>query len=284
MKNRSILFGILFVGVIHTMNAQLEFAPYDGIWYENEEYDLTGSGPWESYLKVVQVEGDTVINGETYKRVDEEFLIQRGESIYLNKNGTDYLLYDFSVSAGDTVEYYFRSNWKPGELEAHKGVIAHVEEENVAGEILKRIDVEWTDLVEYEPLFSYYEVFGSIAGIIPNGWNPIPEAQYKWLRFYENANISFKTDRFRNRGVEACDITSSNKEINRDYVSVERTLGGIIVDDPNNEVFQVRVHDMKGREVLSSKGNKQIALSSGLWIVLIETGNGHSIIEKVYHH
>ena len=284
MKNKVNLIGIILIGVICITNAQVEFAPQEGIWYENEEYDLTGSGPWESYLKVVMVEGDTIINGESYKRVDEEFLIQRGESIFLNRDGIDYLLYDFDVSAGDTVQYYFRSKWYPGELEAHKGTIARIEEENINGQILKRIDVEWIDPVEFEPLFSYYEVFGSIAGLIPNGWNPIPEAQYKWLRCYENSDIKFKTERFKNRGLDACDITSANNKIDGYYVTVERNLSGILIRDPNNDVIQITVYDVEGRAVLSSKGNDQIDLNSGLWIVLIELGNGHFIVDRVYQH
>lgn len=115
MFARCSFFLLFFYSSLHTLTAQetLSIIDENAVWVERYIAG-DGNGYYVNNLSVITIKGDTIISDTTYSKLYRNNKFQGGlreegkkvfyrPSVYLNTSFQDQLIYDFSLSLGDTI-------------------------------------------------------------------------------------------------------------------------------------------------------------------------------------
>lgn len=103
MKNILLFFILILQPYLST--AQIEWAPIGAIWHINEIwYFDPPDNPLHDYYTLQSI-GDTLIGGYTGRKVGPHITVQEGDRVYLWREDTLHLIFDYSLKAGDSVQF-----------------------------------------------------------------------------------------------------------------------------------------------------------------------------------
>ena len=262
---------------------------------------------------VEEFDGDSVINGVTYKKLwmyypgNPEDRILEGliredvseKKVWAYGNGFEVLMYDFNVEVGDTISVL---SW----LHLMKSITAEDLDDDFTIADLVVDKIEEVDIAHYSGLkkitlfdlrrkdykFDIYERFGSLRG-----WM---RSDYDWV---DGGGVSFMVCAFDEFGellfkpvynneldeIEDCYI----KETKTNVPNVELQKGDVYYNSESSVlVFDVEnpmaitIYDAMGKMVENRElafGTKEISLdlNMGVYIVNITTDNQQSILSKI---
>lgn len=187
--HKLLLIGILIVTSL-SLSAQTSiYHPFPdsiAVWGISSVCIDMGCGGDAGYIKNTYT-GDTIIGAYTYKKIEEEFLITTFNSccIPYNSSGNgflredtlnkkvywrrynwnyDTLLYDFSLSIGDTLKGYFENSLGGG---VNDIIVLSIDSVLVGSTFRKRINFDTTNSCKY---ISIIEGVGSTSGLTAPYW------------------------------------------------------------------------------------------------------------------
>ena len=83
------------------------FAPEGSKWWYCESENLwPAPGYINVHSEIISYWGDTLINGLSYKKIGNQLTREAGDTIFVFNNGQDYVLHNFSLSVGDTIQFF----------------------------------------------------------------------------------------------------------------------------------------------------------------------------------
>ncbi len=248
--------------------AQQPFAPIGARWYDDAGGDSFPVSPQDYIL--YEAIGDTVIGELTLRQVGPYLIHQNGDSISLWADDSLHLMYDFSVSVGDRVQFSLENTtpFPPIDFIPYVGVVTGDTTVSVDGQMLASI----TCLISYEDsanLFSqsftyqYVERIGVIQtrpdavwrAVVPDGglYDLIPpQGWYEFFRCYQDADIGYTSDYYATFDLP-CDYvepTNLAKEATTTgwRVYPNPTRGLLRVEGPTRG-HELRLFDLTGREL-----------------------------------
>ncbi|MCG9910091.1 MAG: T9SS type A sorting domain-containing protein [Flavobacteriales bacterium] len=95
------------------------FAPEGSKWWYCVREDLwPAPGYMNIHSEIITYWGDTLINNISYKKIGNQLTREAGDTVFLFNGGQDYILMNFSLEVGDTIQHLrdktILYNWIPG--------------------------------------------------------------------------------------------------------------------------------------------------------------------------
>ncbi len=257
MRTRFLFIFIVLSAII--TNAQ-DFAPIGATWH----YSYQTINPNIISFKKIESVSDTTINGVLCKKFKENtsnvsyYLYSKNDSVFVYKENTFHLLYDFGANAGETItlgSYYKTYNGLPLKM-----TIDSVKTILVSGQQRKVQFVTCGDRMIIEFGGQVIQGIGNTNYMFPTLDNA-PEGP---LRCYQETNSSlFINPYYKN---ENWNKTDCEQLIVMNYISETETKNSISVfPNPTNNYLNVngielnskfRIYDTTGREVFQGIFNK----------------------------
>ena len=262
---------------------------------------------------VEEFDGDSVINGVTYKKLwmyypenpekrTLEGLIREDASaqkVWAYGNGFEALMYDFDVEIGDTISLlswlHLMKNITAEELEDDYTivdlVVANIEKVDIAHyNNLKKITLFDPRNKDYK--FDIYERFGSLRGWLRSDYDLVDGGGISFMicAFDANNELLFKPVHNNELDeIENCYINETKTNV----PSVESQVGDVYYNAENRTLvldvenpMAITIYDAMGKMVVNREltaGAKAISLdlNAGIYIVNISTDNQQSIRTKI---
>jgi hypothetical protein len=247
------------------MLAQQPFAPIGAKWYVSAG---AFSPPYR--YGVAEATGDTTINGLTLRQVFPHLLYQDSGRVYFWKDDQLHLIYDFTVTIGDSVDIDFGDSWS-----RRVGVVVQDTLVPVGGDSLRKITCDlFTIDSSWGVVDTHTYVYAERIGVLPETdfflWEPVvpvspgmftvgEPVDRGWLRCYEDSEISYKSDYFQSFNVP-CDYT---QPVNIEQVEAQGwrvypnpSRGEMTVAAPQEvatTAHQVQMWDAQGRMVMRQR-------------------------------
>ena len=306
---RLFLFGCLMLMVINAM-------AYQAMVVEGYSWNVV-SAYWPIFPDVTtyntskqKIEGDSIINGITYKKLWEHLdansdkyyllaLIREDideQKIFAYNKGAEVLLYDLGVEIGDTIkvwsylpdlEDFDSTNVEYGPFSLL--VVDNIEltEDQIYG-TLKKISYHKAEKDMFKA--TIYERYGSTTGWSHNNYAELlGSANYSMIcAFDENDELVLKReytitgygevkDCYINEEI-GTNVETAQKEENIYYNSQEKRL---YVDIENAEM--IMVYDAVGKNIMTKEVDLEtksisLNLNSGIYIVMTKSGNRYAKI------
>lgn len=292
---KSILVLLFFLPVI--LIGQKQYAPLNATWnYEGHEIDCLGNHQQfvverevmigDKNCSIIQAYIASDVNPDFIRTNDSLVVWEDSNRVYFLEDSSFYLLYDFEMEVGDTVEYYdpinrglFSSSENidptqgPNEL---RFVVTGIEEKNISGELRKHFS---TENIFEDDLFSCQEIIieniGSTSqGITGDVCFYVAEGCFGGLNCYSNDQIEYLTSDFIVTPNPACDPIDSNENLAElksiliapnpasDYIEIKTTL----------EIVAVDLLTIQGKKIRTYGSDRLLDVSdvpSGLYFLLI---------------
>jgi hypothetical protein len=245
------------------LEAQHEFAPIGAEWVYNDGYSAEDY-PWYEELplaKVITYTGDTLIGGLKYKKINDYLVRQDSQQVYFRFQENDYLMYDFDLQVGDTVRYYFVSEYFTQNISALYQ-ITDLDTVIVDGIAIKKFTSFTTSLDSWLSVpknYTYYEKFGSDGEIVEYNGATVQAWRYAWLRCYQDQEINFKTPKFLAYQQPDCYYkwTSAVEDVSLQAFTLAPNPADdyLQIGHPDNRILidQVLLYDNMGRVVLENR-------------------------------
>ncbi|MBA3705514.1 MAG: T9SS type A sorting domain-containing protein [Bacteroidetes bacterium] len=281
---KKLLFFILFLWQVNSVKAQTFIYhpfPSDSAIWKQDVVETMCSG--YCYTHQIKMKGDTVIASQSYKKLGPSYPLRQdvaSKKVYLYHNsGKEYLLYDFSLSVGDTLKNWWGATaWKNP---SHVYTVSAIDSIFINGNYRKQFHITlygggWTTQI--------IEGIGSKDGLLLTF---LPFEHYERLVCFQANNLL----------IYSPGSTYSNCN---DLVSVPETQFDdklSIYPNPSNGKFQLTSNDMKerifeitdvlGSVILKSEIKNETtemdlsAQSKGIYFVKISDTKGNSIIKKI---
>lgn len=263
--------------------------------------------------RVEEFDGDSVINGVTYKKLwmyypgNHEDRILEGliredvseKKVWAYGNGFEVLMYDFNVEVGDTISVL---SW----LHSMKSITAEDLEDDFTIANLVVDKIEEVDIAHYSGLkkitlfdlrrkdykFDIYERFGSLRGWMRSDYDWVDGGGFSFMvcAFDEFGELLFKPV-YNNELDEIEDCYINETKTNVPNVELQKgdvyynSESSVLVFDVENPMA-ITIYDAMGKMVENRElafGTKEISLglNMGVYIVNITTDNQQSIFSKI---
>jgi len=262
------------------MNAfsQQEWAPTGAKWYYNALNYCGGSGEDCGYISITSV-ADTIVKNINAKLLKVEYFetglpysfeyeIMYGDSarVYHFKNDTFYVLYDFTVQAGDTVVVwdttyngYWEVAWGDDTINCFKYIVDSIGTTIIDGQTLRII------YPSYDVFFCGWEMYGDIVERIGEtsmmfGKPTITIPEYGGgLRCYEDSIIFYKPYD------KDCDYTTSLQEHTENEIKiypnpVDKFLN-VDINLPTSKYAECLIKNIYGQIIFQKKFNNSFTLN-----------------------
>lgn len=214
---------ILSLGLLYVINAysQTDWPPIGAQWYYSyTPCSILGcNGSVDEYLYLESVK-DTTINDTACKKIiveyhetsgdvqklGNEYIYSIEDKVYNYHHGHFYLLYDFSLEVGDTVDLFLGSNCDIyGQLEVDSynddSIITHyvTEKDSITINSRRYLYIDYNFVANVEspsrhPFFNYRKIIkglGSLSFLTGDLTAPIETGDYGPLRCYMDSTISY---------------------------------------------------------------------------------------------
>ncbi len=213
--NRPATLGLVFCMLTFTA-CQTHLANYrpmlaDGYrWNEIGEYSATGENRYQT--TILRIDGDTTINGKTYRKVMESYtenmedwqlnaLLREdvtNQRVYYLHNGKEFLLYDFGMRVGSKTKLYlceFYSESRADDFDYTMELTAintkEDNQKNIYREFVYEVSLQHKDDTDKQ-VFTHrtMERFGSPYGLISKNMSYILcDCGYSLLCAYNDADV-----------------------------------------------------------------------------------------------
>jgi hypothetical protein len=195
----------LFLACSSSLYAQYEWAPLGATWTFNQGFSVDDFSPnpidevaWKYDITAT---ADTIWNGMPARIVGSHIHVQDGYKVYYVWDDALRLLYDFSLEAGDTVQ--FELLYCTCELVPAAYVVDSVAVDIVDGLPLKRVHTRRADDLAFEAMleYSFQEKVGQLpthlqwGGTMHGCYTPVDYGP-AYLRCYNDQEIHLTTDAF----------------------------------------------------------------------------------------
>jgi hypothetical protein len=248
-----------------TLLAQQPFAPIGATWYD----DVGGFGlPIEPQAYTLyEAKGDTMVNGQLLRQVGPFLLHIDSGNVSLWAEDSLHLIYDFTVSTGDSVLFQI-PNQPQTYFSKWTGMVVHDTMIALGAVLLKRITcevIQQGSVGSSSPFqYQYMERIGVLTANPGNLWRaavPIaepstlvdPEGWYPFFRCYEDNSISYQSESFQTFGLP-CDyqkpVSIAHAEADGWQVYPNPSEGPVMVSAPTAMLaasYQIRVLGLQGR-------------------------------------
>lgn len=309
MKRLYYLFALLFL-LPAGMNAQVEFAPLGATWHYEYQPDVFQFDLRE-YWKVT-AESEVQVGGKTGKQLiieaqdqyigqwtDTLLVWQEGQQVFFYEQDSLYLLYDFGLETGDTLEVnipdirYYNDPAVCGDF-PHEPLHLRVDSTgtlDVNGELRKTLFFEYLNspgtFFDFRgPVIEGIGSFHFIA--VPCEVDVFEGGYFTGLRCYEDSQVGLYK-----RVDYACDSVGLITHIHTENIDRQALLGLSLFPNPASEVLRIetshefatlRILDLHGR-VLSqqpfSPSLKVAHLPEGIYLLQLVDADGRFWVEKI---
>jgi hypothetical protein len=269
------------------------FAPIGAKWYVDIRSQTFPYDPLQDY-RLIQSTGDTIIGGLTLRQVGPFLLHQDSGRVSFWEEGKLHLIYDFTVTVGDSVSFDFDDL----SSDVFVGPVVQDTQIMVNGFSLRKISCELVSIDSVwgpsDPvMYHYAERIGACCGtefptwqtVVPEGPGVITtEPVFSgFLRCYEDDDIYYQTPYFQTLGVP-CDhimpVSIDQPEASGWRVYPNPSQGEVMLSVPPSVAtasYQVQIWDVKGRMVWQrqlSSTDPTLSLADllpGLYLLRIST-------------
>ncbi len=289
MKKLILSAGILLHVILQVTAQEYEYVPFPTHNAEWSNLDIDKGLPWD-YQKINSIyhisNTDTLIWGMTnfklYQLTDTVnfdsvfigYIAEKDKRIYYN----GYLLYDFNINVGDTIEVDY-----PVDIEL---IVSQIDTIELGGKLRKQFCFTWSDI--YFEGMRWVEGFGSTNGLLWPGTYPV-ENHYKLLCYKENDKLVYYNDLLgtcypdypttmdviQDEPISRFLRLEPNPANNSINITTNKTLNGTL------EIFTLEGKKMKSENVVIEK-NIQITVNdlfSGVYIITFRANN-----QEVYYN
>ena len=246
-------------------------------------------------------DGDTIVDGDTYKILDgfhyisRTFLLRENvieKKVYMKLSSStarpnEFLLYDFSLSVGDSTEVY--NPISPFPAEAGTFIVDSIIPKPLEdGNSYRHFYLHPIDPIQSgatRPV--WVEGVGSLSLINAPGGTPNVNGVGKLSCFFKNDELFYRQ-------------LDSTSECSTDYsVSIiEKIESNFIITRPNGEVyvkhnkeisFEVSLYTISGKLLIQKWGTGEVYIrlndfSKGVLLMQLTTKNGEVEVEKIINH
>jgi hypothetical protein len=277
----TLFFGLTISGLIYSQD-------YYPIVQENNEWSTlivneAGPYPWDTtyYTERHKLSGDTIINGQTYKKVyktSEEFPLNWGywggireENKKVWRLGTnnypERLIYDFSLNVGDTIWLY----------EYDPMILDSIGYKHINNENRKHMYFSYPGYPSLTEL--WIEGIGSSKGILEPGTATVDGGGFWFLCMKENGEIIYMNPNYNN-----CFLITGIAEMNNSLIQVYPNPAKDIIRITNIDNIQIEsisLFDLKGqklREFEKTETELDISgISTGIYLLKLTYENRKEI-------
>ncbi len=214
MKNIVLFFILILQPYLST--AQSEWAPIGAIWHINEIwYFDPPDNPLHDYY-TIQSTGDTMIGGYTGRKVGPHITVQEGDRVYLWREDTLHLMFDYSLTDGDSVQFSLLGC--TGAMHLAWFVVDKVDTIHVDTIALKRFHTSATGVLfpwDYHE-YTYIEKVGHPEVAILDYFTCAFTTDHvpAWMRCYRDDTIFYRSEMFELLAPGApCDVLSSTQPL-----------------------------------------------------------------------
>lgn len=288
---RNVLF-ILLAGAGMFFSAHAEEQEYCPMLNENftwsycdiMERTVDGASVYDITYSQNRIQGDTTINGVTYKKMygaqcsEWSYLAamrEEGKKVYTVSDqlpdGKEYLLYDFDLEEGDVVPAPYK--------EPEIVVVTEVDTVETAFGPRKRIIM---------PGDTWIEGIGSIERYVECPLSPVPlyDLGIRFNYQKQGAEIVYKTDGFWFKENECETSLFPILPAAQDIRISQPAQGVLCITTDAEEAFDVDIYDLSGQQLLSLQGTSGqhldvSALPDGMYIAVLHFADGTRHSEKV---
>lgn len=259
---------------------------------ENKEWNVLHVGYNWNFTDTIftttsyKIEGDTVIGLNTYFKVyysQEEYPVNwtykgcvredQDKKVYLHYWGDDYLIYDFGVEVGDTIEIFDNSYPVETLVEATDSIF-------INGSYRKSILLNYLSL---NGVFErWIEGVGSNRGFLESGTAGYVGGWYWCLCMSQNGELIYMYPNYN-----ACYLISTGiDEINGNELEIypNPTSHILTLKFPNPaRIESISITDLKGQKIRNLEYSKEIDLTgipSGIYLLKLNLDNGE-LMKKI---
>jgi hypothetical protein len=301
---KKLLFISISIWCVININAQQEFAPIGAVWYFDKVEDW--NPPDEGYVKFTSMK-DTSINSLSARVIHEmyytskgdsvdwgnEYIHQSGDTIFYLVEGEFKLLYDYSLTEGDTMQFY-SNQYNPCIDTASGSVLI----DSISSLTINNIELkELFSSPTEESAWQYNKIverFGNISGFYPiyvNSCGIMDDMPVIGdLRCYCDNELGMYK-----RGSRPCDtlivhITNLNTIVNDGVIIYPTTSSDCITIKLNNSfnhISIVEVYSLQGQLVLKNKLSSSEfildikGLNQGVYSLRIMQEGSKTIVRKI---
>ena len=302
MKNYYTIALFLFIA-----NTAEIYAQYLPLLEDGKEWNyLRGAGN-STFTDSVSIQGDTLINGIAYKRfVSANFSLDSivflredtvARQVFFLRDSVDLLLYDFSVSVGDTVSV-FTPYVDAGELMDTIPIHCRVTKIDTIMDLLNVPRKQFWLLpyldntppgigVLYTP--RWVEGVGGLFGFVPTVSNTSISSEFTLLCAWNNGIQYYQVDwrdscYYHHIGI---DTYSDRNNAIKLYPNPAHSTVTFEMDDVQSYIKSLSLYDLRGREVMTHQvhgRSVQIDISayaSGLYTARLLDSNGAVYVKKL---
>lgn len=273
-----ILYLALFSMLAFTAKAQVEFAPIGAEWVYNAAIDADqfDFDPLDGFY-LFKSNGDTTIDGQTYRKVGYLLFKQEGNKVYVRQNDAIHLVFDFGLEVGDTVTLAEPICISP----LYDLLNATILQQTY------KVDSITTLIINGQPLkkfgLSYWFGNSSSSGIAKEymekvgdfrwfvGDCYIPQSHlFPWLRCYKDSLTDYKTDRFLSFNISDCyylpPSAVEQPSLSNIRIAPNPVTDVLTIDMADQTITDLSITDISGKVIYT-----QPAAQSGM--VRISTSN-----------
>jgi hypothetical protein len=230
------------------------------------EYDEFGfPGPW-------LISGNTIIESWLYIREDVD---ERKVYLYDSDNdGTEGLIYDFSLNTGDTLNYDYPS-WGAVEIEV------------ISIESVQLVNGEERKIFYFDGIDPYIEGLGGVEqGLQFPLLGNLSGGAYNAGCISENGDVLWGAPASSSCGLY---LSTADKQHNTDISIYPNPVLNVLTIEvlDNYEKYRIAIIDLQGRELFSQVAigfRQEVDISefpSGVYLLVVSNGNGVSIQKKL---
>jgi hypothetical protein len=284
MRNFYYLFFLLFLG--WSINAQT----YTPMLDQHNEWQVISCYQEDCFKDIYYTDGDTIVNGKSHKILDGYHYISRSfllreeldaRKVYLttliNNQVDEYLLYDFSLQEGDSIE--MKNPITPFPHNGGYYKLDSIRQKPILGNNLGKFfyfsAVPSNDSSEtYKPI--WVEGVGSLSIVTAPGGHPNYYGVGQVSCFFKNGNLFYFDDAMQN----SCDSIFSTRDLNNDFQVKFHVQNQIGILQSQEGIQIMEFYDLQGRRVHFEYGKNQknlilnlSHLSKGNYILRLKTVN-----------
>lgn len=283
MKKIFILSTITIFSIIKSYG-QIEFAPQGSKWYVNEEYCSSTEPSQFDEFEILEYEKDTTINNVEGKIIGNQIYYQEGYKVFILKNDTFRLIYDYDVKMLDTVEFYLTYCDDRQYVKFLIDSVSPVQINNITINKFTASSLEPSFQVNY----TYYEKFGSLGTISDDDFCEVRLACFapKFLRCYQDNQIFFKSPFYQEYGDFPCDYIETTNVNNLELVNLNifpnPARNNINLENKSGyKIDEIIIYHINGQKLLNFKEKNQSFyqnidisnLNKGVYVMKININN-----------
>ena len=254
MTKITLLFSI-FCLLTFSAHAQVEFAPIGAEWVFNNPVDHNKSNyhPLESWMSY-QCTGDSTIGNQTYRKVGTMLFRQQDYKVYLRHDGADYLVFDFDLEVGDTVQLFIPICYG-NDIQERTFIVHSITTITVNNQPLKKID-----FLDYDnpgiplwPIYEYTEKLGNSTWLVGECYIPTTFL-FPWLRCYKDSTVDYKSEMLLSYNISDCYYlppSATAQPISTQYIkAVPNPVTDLLtIDLSDQQITNLTIIDISGKSM-----------------------------------